>query len=127
MARNRLDIVGLQDILIPDNQNMTGERDEDNKYQVLNDALFNINKENILLKTDLNDREIKVMNKLITISDRFDLTMLNNIVERFLRMRVSKDRKGRGEILGSVEADIKDKYEQERRHAGENRGEIIKP
>ena len=93
---------------------------------LLNNALNYTPKGTVTVRVSQDDKEIKVLNKLLTIAERYDIDVLYDIVYRFMNMRVSKGRLGRKEIINSVEADIREKRELERREGAKNDGDIIK-
>jgi len=103
-------ITDIDDVLMANATNET-ESDEISKYKVLADTLFNVDKNSLLLKTEISDKEIQNINRLISIADTYDIPILYDIVERFLKLRISKDRKGRGEVLNATIRDIEEKKE----------------
>jgi phosphatidate phosphatase APP1 len=55
-------------------------------------------KENIEVKTDLNNRQIIAMSKGEIFAQRYDCSIMRDLCEAIMIRSVSKDRKGRGEF-----------------------------
>jgi hypothetical protein len=58
--------------------------------------------ENIKLKTDIDDREILMLARLLFLADRFKIPEMAQWVDNFIKLRVSRKRKGRGEFIEAV-------------------------
>lgn len=52
------------------------------------------------LLTELNEKEIKILSRIVTYSEIFGVSILQALAKNFMRLRVSTTRKGRTEILG---------------------------
>lgn len=57
---------------------------------------------NIDMKTDLDDGEITNVALLYFLADEFKIPALQRYADKFLRLRVSKQRKGRAEFIQAV-------------------------
>lgn len=73
--------------------------DENEQLQVVKE-LFT--EEGLKMKTDLEDREVHGIAKLSFIADQFDIPSLNSWIDEFVKLRVSRKRKGRGEFIEAV-------------------------
>ena len=77
---------------------------EENKGKVNHyEEIFNPKEENIDLQTEVTDDEIKLISTLKTFDDflisKEIKPVYNNYVNFFLRLKISKDRKSRGEYV----------------------------
>lgn len=61
-----------------------------------------LDKKQILLKTELNDNEIKRITKLKFIAENLELKKLNSMITTFMQLRVSLERKGRNEVIDAL-------------------------
>ena len=61
-----------------------------------------LDKKQIKLKSELTDREIKKIVKILFLAETLDMNRLNGMIDVFLQLRVSKDRKGRQEIIEAL-------------------------
>lgn len=68
--------------------------------------LFNINEKTIDIKTELEDREIRQITRLLFISKEFKIIGLKKYLEVFMRLRLSKTRQSRKEIVDMIKADL---------------------
>lgn len=68
--------------------------------------LFNIDEKNIDIKTELEDREIRQITRLLFISKEFKITGMKKYLEVFMRLRLSKTRQSRKEIVDMIKADL---------------------
>ena len=73
---------------------------------------------NLNFKTDLSDKEIKILTRLVVLSDILKLTGLKKLTNEFKELRISKKRMGRNELVEALSR------AQERR--GGNRLDAIK-
>jgi len=60
-------------------------------------------KDNIKMKTDLTPKQICKLNIIREWSDYYDIPLLKHLYNRFISLRVSKDRKGRGEAVSMTQ------------------------
>lgn len=74
--------------------------DEDKFAMKILETLFTTTDLNF--KTDLSDKEIKILTKLSTLSDLLNLPDLKTIVKEFKELRVSKSRQGRQELVQAL-------------------------
>lgn len=75
--------------------------DTDDKFAMkILDTLFT-NKD-LNFKTELSDREIKIMTRLTILADLMDLKALKEVVREFKELRVSKQRAGRNELVSAL-------------------------
>lgn len=51
------------------------------------------------LLTELNEKEIKILSRIVTYAKLFNVEILQDLTKNFMRLRVSTTRKGRTEIL----------------------------
>ena len=65
-------------------------------------TLFEADNENIRLRTDLSDHEIKLLSKLRYFHKLVDIEGLDQILIEFMMLKVSKDRKSRKEFVETV-------------------------
>lgn len=84
---------------IADSFNIPSE-DEDKFAMKILETLFTTTDLNF--KTDLSDREIKILTKLTTLANLLDLSELHTIVKEFKELRVSKARAGRQELVQAL-------------------------
>jgi len=64
--------------------------------------LADVKKPDVL--TELNEKEIRLLTRIITIGNFFDVELMKKTAWNFMRLRVSTKRKGRAEILGVAKA-----------------------
>lgn len=72
---------------------------------------------NINLKTELNDKEISYITKIQFMQEMYGMHTLDNAVNQFKQLRVSKDRKSRAEFINAVGGEAK-KQEKEKLWSG---------
>jgi hypothetical protein len=72
----------------------------DNERLQVARELFTV--ENIKLKTDIDDREVLMLTRLLFLADRFMIPEMADWVDNFMKLRVSRRRKGRGEYIEAV-------------------------
>lgn len=65
-----------------------------------------MNDTNLLKSTDLTTKEIKKLNIIYTYAKKFGFNNLVDLVENFMRMKISHNRKGRIEIKDIASASI---------------------
>lgn len=70
-----------------------------------NDSGRLLDKEDIEVKTELNDKEILTMSKLLLISDRYDVPVLRDFTDNLMLLKISRGRKGRTEFIQGLHAD----------------------
>jgi hypothetical protein len=58
--------------------------------------------DNIKLKTELSDREVFLLSRLLFMAETFRIPEMTSWCENFMKLRVSHKRKGRGEFLDAV-------------------------
>jgi len=73
--------------------------DENQGLQVVKELFSDTN---IDMKTELSDNEIKNLCAIHFLAKEFKISYLDNYIERLLRLRVSKARKGRAEFIQAV-------------------------
>lgn len=76
------------------------EEDTSMSKEILN-HLFS--KKDLNLKTDLSEREIKLLTRLHMIGVIFNITSLTKLTKEFKELRVSKQRLGRQELVNSIQ------------------------
>lgn len=74
---------------------------EEEKQENVSKELFN--KDDIKVKTEVNNEEIKAIAKINFICDYLELKRFPNMVKEFLELRVSHKRKSRGEFIKSLQ------------------------
>lgn len=92
----------------------TTTKDISNLSEELNDnvtlrgikELFNVNNENIDIKTELEDREIRQITRLFFLGKEFKIKEMEIYLTKFLRLRLSKTRQSRKEIIDMIKADL---------------------
>jgi hypothetical protein len=85
--------------------------DEDKFAMKILDTLFTI--KDINFKTELSDKEIKILTKISVISEMLQSDELRTLVKDFKELRVSKNRKGRNELVQALvkaQEERKDKF-----------------
>ena len=82
------------------------EQEEETEGKFVAKELFKANKKEIMLKTDLDDKEIKVLSRLLYLKERYDLNSIDKFVNTFLKLRVSRKRKGRHEFLEAFKGEL---------------------
>lgn len=60
------------------------------------------NKKDINTKTDVNDREINLISRIMFISEIFEIPEIQNMINRYLELKLSKNRKSRKEYLDAL-------------------------
>jgi hypothetical protein len=65
-------------------------------------TLFEADDENIRLRTDLSDHEIKLLTKLRIFHRITDLEELDSVLTEFMMLKVSRNRKSRAEFVDTV-------------------------
>lgn len=68
--------------------------------------LFNVTDENIDIKTELEPREIRQILRLKFMAKEFKIIGLDKWIIKFMRLRLSKERKSRKEIIDMIKADL---------------------
>lgn len=76
---------------------------DDNVTKYMVKELFK--SENIDLKTDLTDKEITALTRIYYLAMKLNISGLKNLLDKFIRLRVSKDRKGRNEVVEMMKAE----------------------
>jgi len=67
-------------------------------------ALKELNSDdNLLKKTDLTVKDIGKLTIIYNMSKKYDIPLLKDLSDTFIRLRVSKDRKGRGESVAMTQ------------------------
>lgn len=61
---------------------------------------------NIKVKTELSRDEIGIVSKLYFVTEYFELSGFSELLNNFLKLRVSKDRKGRKEYVDMGKSEI---------------------
>jgi hypothetical protein len=73
------------------------ESDSDKVLEIL------LDRKDINLKTELNDKEILEIARLEVLSTKINSPSLASFLSKFKELRVSKDRQGRKEIIGAIQ------------------------
>jgi hypothetical protein len=92
-----------QDALLE--QSLSQEVVQETNIKTVSKELFN--RQNIELKTEVSHNEINHVAKLKFLQERFGVANIDVLCDNFLALRVSKDRKSRGEFVSSLQADNK--------------------
>ena len=61
-----------------------------------------LNPKELMLKSHLTDNEIKKITKIVFLSGALDMPQLAQMVDVFLRLRVSLNREGRKEVISAL-------------------------
>jgi len=77
--------------------------------------------EDLFTRSELNDREIRLLTIVLYKAERFRLPILGNFARYFLALKISRNRKGRLEFLQGVTGMIAPALMAERRKEGEKR------
>lgn len=85
------------------------------KEQNKNDSGRLLDKKDVEVKTELNDVEIVTIAKLDFIAERYKIPALNEFTNKLMTLKISRNRKGRGEFIQGLHAD-------ERRDTGGEQG-----
>ena len=64
-----------------------------------------IDKKDVEVKTELNNKEIFSSAKLLLISDRYQVPLLETYLKNVMTLKISKDRQGRKEFIQGLHAD----------------------
>lgn len=92
MAKN-IDPMDYETMLAPTEENAKNE-----KLEMLNELVKqNYSKENIEVKTDINDKQIRAFGVARLFADKYKNILVFNLVEQFMTLSISKDRKSRKE------------------------------
>lgn len=70
-----------------------------------NDSGRLLDKEDVEVKTELNDKEIVSISKLRFIAERYDVPVLNDFTDNLMTLKISRKRKGRTEFIQGLHAD----------------------
>lgn len=70
-----------------------------------NDSGRLLEKDDVEVKTELNDKEILAISKLRFISDRYEVPALYDFTENLMTLKISRNRKGRIEFIQGLHAD----------------------
>lgn len=70
-----------------------------------NDSGRLLDKKDVEVKTELNDKEIVTISKLRFVADRYDLPVLNDFTNNLMTLKISRNRKGRSEFIQGLHAD----------------------
>jgi hypothetical protein len=83
------------------------ERDVERELtaETRNDSGRLIDKEDVEVKTELNDQEILSISKLRFIAERYDVPVLNEFTDNLMTLKISRKRKGRQEFIQGLHAD----------------------
>jgi flagellin-specific chaperone FliS len=61
-----------------------------------------LNPKELMLKSHLTDNEIKKITKILFLAEQLELPQLRQMVDVFLRLRVSLNREGRKEVISAL-------------------------
>lgn len=70
-----------------------------------NDSGRLLEKDDVEMKTELNDKEILTISKLRFVSDRYEVPALRDFTDNLMILKVSRNRKGRTEFIQGLHAD----------------------
>ncbi len=96
---------------ITDIEKISNELTDDVGVKVVNELLTTVTDENIDIKTELSDIEIKLITKLKHIYKEFDITRGDDLLKTFMRLKLSKTRKSRKEIIEVAKAEAQHEIE----------------
>lgn len=71
----------------------------------INELMNNVTKDNIDIKTDLRDSEVKKILRIWFISETFNIKPMKEFCIEYMRLRLSSGRKSRQEIIDLIKAD----------------------
>lgn len=75
---------------------ITNDSSESKYLEMLNSEVYST--ENIEVKTDLSQEQINAMAKMVSFAEYFKIPVLESFSNNYMKLQVSKDRKGRGEF-----------------------------
>ena len=90
-----------EEVLMEKKTNILGE--QKNHVQSVSKELFDDKK--IDLRTEVNDEEIKNLSRLRFIGKHFKCKTMDVVIDSFLTLRVSKDRKSRAEFITALQTE----------------------
>ena len=70
-----------------------------------NDSGRLLDKEDVEVKTELNDAEILTISKLRFVADRYGIPVLRDFTDNLMTLKISRNRKGRTEFIQGLHAD----------------------
>jgi len=70
-----------------------------------NDSGRLLDKEDVEVKTELNDQEILTISKLRFVADRYEIPVLRDFTDNLMTLKISRHRKGRTEFIQGLHAD----------------------
>ena len=70
-----------------------------------NDSGRLLDKKDVEVKTELNDKEIISISKMLMIDTRYDVPVVKDFVEDLMTLKISRGRKGRTEFIQGLHAD----------------------
>lgn len=79
--------------------------EQDNQVKSVSKELFN--KVQIDLKTEVTHDEINNIARLRFLEDKYNVRNINTLIDSFLRLRVSKNRKSRQEFIQALQTETK--------------------
>ena len=68
--------------------------------------LFDVTDKNIDIKTELESREIRQILRLLFMGKEFQIKSMQKFITQFMRLRLSKERQSRKEIIDMIKADL---------------------
>lgn len=80
-------------------------QDERNKEESRNDSGRLLDKKDVEVKTELNDAEIVTISKLRFMAERYKIPVLKDFTDNLMLLKISRNRKGRGEFIQGLHAD----------------------
>lgn len=90
-----------RDALLEDN--LSQEVESDNSIKSVSKELFN--KESIDLKTEVTHDEINHLTRMRFLEQKFQTENIDVLINSFLRLRVSKNRKSRAEFINALQTE----------------------
>ena len=93
--------------LFGDNSQMVGFERPNPSVEIFDKVVTEIyNKEDIALKTELNDKQIIAFSRCKVFAQRFNISIISDIVDEVSYRSVSKNRKGRKEFENISKANL---------------------
>lgn len=75
---------------------------EDTGKLVVRQLFDKVSREQLPLKTELTDDELKLITRMKLVGEIFDIDILKDVCDNFMKLRVSLNRKGRVELIDAL-------------------------
>ena len=82
--------------------------ENDTTFKIVSEMISDtkVTRKGIETRTELNDTELKCIVILSTVGKKMKIKELNNIVELFCRLKISRNRQGRKELIEAIKSSL---------------------